>query len=141
MTSKKTTYRRVPEARPWRMVTADECSEASEVTVSEMASPIPAPMGEMTEKIVMKMMVRTVLTPVEKKNEFESYFLSTAHQIESMHLPELTNCIPTQKEMTNLCEAIATNRYHTEDSVAVRPRAIPSNTACKLQTISKFKIA
>ena len=49
------------------MVTADECSEASDVTVEEMASPIPAPMGEMTEKIVMNMMVRTVLTPVEKK--------------------------------------------------------------------------
>ena len=37
------------------------------------------------------------------------------------------------KEMTNLCEAMAKNRYHTEASLAVRPRAMPSNTACRLK--------
>lgn len=48
-----------------------------------------------------------------------------------MLTPELTNCSPTQKEITNLCDAIAKKRNQTDLAVPVRPRATPSNTACR----------
>ena len=44
-------------------------------------------------------------------------------------IPELMNCIPTQKEMTYLWQEIAKKRNHTELAVRVRPRATPSKTA------------
>ena len=68
-------------ARPCRTVTADVCKDASDVTVSETAIPIPAPMGEMMENVAMKAMLRIVLMPFDEKKMIASILQGVLYEI------------------------------------------------------------
>ncbi len=75
--------------------------------MADITRPMAAPRGEMKAKVAM-------------------YSAETRGRT-----PEVTNCVPTQKEMTYLCDAMAKKMNQTDLMEPVKPRAIPSNTACR----------